>query len=143
MVRFIAVLLMCLIVPINCVSQDTPTLPDNFKQWEEIGATKPSVAINGKDMGLALEYFIHTDLTNLERQTVNLLYDEKFIPWFLTYFTEKGEKHPDDSITTKESHLYLFENVNDKWVFVKDFSNAPFGPEFYSFLKDRYGLEFK
>lgn len=126
--------------PVNVFGQ---TLPSDFKNWEEIGSTKVNAVLGGKNVSLGFEYYVHTDLANLKRQTVNLLHDENVAPWLAVYYLETGEKHPDGSIYTKESVWYIFENIKDNWVFVKDFSNDPSDPKLYDFLKQRYGLEFK
>src|SRR3989344_8110939 len=84
-----------------------PVLPD-YASFESTGATKQSCILKGKDVSLGVEYYLHTDLVNLRRQAVNILYDEKNNQWLALYLYEIGEKQPDGTIETKESNFYLF-----------------------------------
>jgi hypothetical protein len=118
-----------------------PELPD-YASFESIGVIKQACVLKGKDISLGVEYYSHTDLVNLRRQTVNILYDEKNNKWLALYLFEIGEKQPDGTIESKESSFYLFENVNGKWMLVGDFSKST-EQKFFDFLKQKYYLELK
>lgn len=124
-----------------------PKLPD-YTVWEKVDSGMISVVINGRDtqlrgdVQLRGEEYNNIDSVNLKRGAVELIYNEAGDPWIAVYLEEIGERHPDGSITTKEAHFYMFENVSGQWVFVRDLSKVNM-QEFVDFLKTKFGLEIK
>ncbi len=110
--------------------------------WEKIGPGTAPFILDGEDVELKGEFYRYTDWPNLKRYNLELVYKEDDSPW-LAFQTENiGEKQSDDSIIVKETHTYMFENINGKWVFIRDISKIQPG-EFSNFMRERYRLEFK
>ncbi|MDP3696560.1 MAG: hypothetical protein Q8R55_00840 [Candidatus Taylorbacteria bacterium] len=119
-----------------------PKLQD-YTNWEKIGPATAPFILDGKDVELKGEFYRYTDWPNLKRYNLELVYKEDGSPW-LAFQTEKtGERQPDGSVITKETHTYMFENVNGKWVFIRDLSKIQDPNEFSKFMRERYKLEFK
>lgn len=130
-----------LIMPVYSYAQpNTPTFPD-LTGYDKTTSEIPMV-LDGKDVNFQMDQYYYLDLDNLKRHFVSLLNNESGKPWLALYTEEDGERLPDGSVVTKESRLYLFENVNGKWVLVKDFSESQnFSNEFDELLKNKYKLE--
>ena len=115
-------------------------LPD-YTQWEKVNSHTDVAIVDTKEVRILHEIYHNTDLENLKRNTVSLIYNESDNLWLALNQEETGERNPDGSVSTKEAHFYFFENVNGKRVFVRDTTNLS-EEEFASFLRERYKLEF-
>lgn len=126
------------------VNAQTPGMPD-YSQWKITNEGMLPVAINGKTTTLHGQlYQDQVDIANLKRYTVVLFYNDKNVLWFSLVTEEVGEKQPNGAIFTKETHYYIFESVNSKWVLAKDLTNSPNpGNEADNFVKTKFGVEFK
>src|SRR3989344_847180 len=121
-------------------SNTDPQLPD-LTQLNQLSSQKVPSTLNGKDIELENRFYQKTDMANLKIDSADVLYKDG-LPWLALYVQEIGEKHPDGTVTTKEAHVYLFENKNGKWNFVKDFSTST-QKDVTAFAKSTYKLEFK
>lgn len=119
-----------------------PRFPD-FNSWQKVSSDVYPALVDGKDAQLLMEVYSDTDLVNLRRGMVEVIYNDANRLWFAVYMEEVGEKRPDGTVHTKESHTYLFESVSGKWAFALDISDIKSLDEFNDLLKSRYGLEFK
>lgn len=121
----------------------TPVLPD-YSKWQQDGSGSFSAVHNGQPINIKAELYNNTDLVNLKRYALVLIYNEKNDLWLALLTEEIGERQLDGSIDTKEIKYYLFENQNSKWVFSRSFQDGPnIDRETADFLKSQYDLIFK
>lgn len=123
--------------------QNVPVMPD-YSNWDQAGSGMYPAVHAGQQVTLRVDLYTNTDLVNLKRHSLVIVFNEKNNQWLALLTEETGEEHPDGSVTTKESQNYLFENKNNKFVFVKSFQDGPnLDEETAACLKSQYGLEFK
>jgi hypothetical protein len=119
------------------------TLPD-YSKWQQDGSGSFSAVHSGKPINIKAELYSNTDLINLKRYILVLIFNEKHDLWLALLTEEIGERQPDGSINTTESKYYLFEYQNNKWIFRKSFQDGPnLDQETADFLKSQYDLVFK
>ena len=135
----IALLFTVVIVSPLTVYGQTPVMP-NFSSWKKLDSNKYAHSIGGKKVNLLEEVYQNTDLQKLKRDSVVLVYNEANNLWLGIYTNETGGKLPDGSISTKEFHVYLFESIKGKWVFIKDVTSMS-QAEFNKFLFEKYNLQ--
>ena len=136
----IVVLAICLFAGSSAFAQASePVMPD-YSNWEK-DSRNFTGTLNGKTVILPVGLYMHTDLVNLKRHFLAIVFNENNESWFAFLTEETGEKHPDGTITTKSRNYYLFENRNSNWEFVRDFSNSTdVDKDGQDFIADRYGL---
>ena len=144
MKRFVSMSIIVVFVALTsvvCSAQSvSSTLPD-YTKWLKIDFGPYPALVDGKQADLLLEVYQMTDMVNLRRSTVTVLYRSGGSPWLARDHEETGEETPDGRVKTKDATLYLFENKEGKWVFVKDFSQNQM--ELPEFLKKNYNLEYR
>ncbi|MBI4158163.1 MAG: hypothetical protein HY505_00880 [Candidatus Yanofskybacteria bacterium] len=110
--------------PVLAFGQDVQ-LPD-YTKWKKDYSEKVSVSLNGKNVELLQERYEdaittqQTDFNVLKQQVATVICNEQGNSWFALYVSihYKGEQQ------MSEAHVYLFENKNNKWVLIKDFSDS-------------------
>lgn len=121
----------------------TPVLPD-YGKWQQGGSGSFLAVHDDKPINLKAELYNNTDLVNLKRYALVLIYNEKNDLWLALLTEEIGKRQPNGSINTEEIKYHLFENQNNEWIFSKSFQDGPnVDQETVDFLKSRYGLVFK
>jgi len=127
----------------SVVLAQIPVMPD-FSRWNnDVPESVYSATLNGEKVNLTGNPYQFTDMVNLKRHTISVINNEANKPWLAFYTEEVEEKRPDGQVLVKETHNYIFEYVNGKWVFVKDLSSSRnLQDEVVSFLMERYKLEF-
>lgn len=139
--RLVSILIAAFVLVLS-VDVQAQTLPDLTGQ-EKNTSEFPAV-LNGKDVNLQINKYHYIDWENLKQHFVSLLNNEIGEPWLAIHREEVGERLSDGVVATKETHLYLFENVNGKWLLVKEFQlNSDVQSEFDELLKSKYQLEIK
>lgn len=139
--RLVSILIAAFVLVLS-VDVQAQTLPDLTGQEKVIYELQ--AVLNGKDVNLQLDKYYYIDWENLKQHFVSLLNNEIGEPWLAIHREEVGERLSDGVVATKETHLYLFENVNGKWLLVKEFQlNSDVQSEFDELLKSKYQLEIK
>ncbi len=118
-------------------------LPD-YSKWQQDGSGSFSAVHDDKPINIKAELYSNTDLINLKRYALVLIFNEKHDLWLALLTEEIGERQPDGSINTIEIKYYLFEYQDNKWIFGKSFQDGPnLDQETADFLKSQYDLVFK
>lgn len=135
-------LLSVLLAVSSGISGASAVLPD-FAGW---GSEKGSHSATHDNKVTIITFTVYTniDWAVLERQMVRVFNDENINPWLAFYSKEVGEKLPDGGINTEKEDWSVFEKINGKWVFVKNFppGTSNLSKSFADFIADRYKLVF-
>lgn len=110
------------------------SMPD-YSKWT-FTTSSANVIHNDKTVSLMLHHYLNTNEKE-KHMYVNILHNENGKPWIAFHIII----YPDQS---KRNEFHLFEYKNDKWEYVKNFSDSQdLGQDTEKFLKTTYNFTFQ
>ena len=130
---------------VSCAqAPSNPRVPSDYLEWPKNWEANAEAVLNGKPATLFTEQYRHTDMENLRRYLLSLVYNEKKSVWLAVLTEQIGQKLPDGRTVTKDTYHYMFEHNGTAWVLTEDLSGSKNVEEdIREVFRMRYGLEFR
>lgn len=120
-----------------------PRVPD-YTGWPKVAEANAWFILNGKPTRLLVEQYRYTDMVNLRRYLLSLVYNEQKSVWIAVLNETTCQKLADDRIVTKDTYYYIFEYNGTDWMLAEDLSGSQdVEGGLTEVFRMRYGLEFK